>query len=253
MPIFFIFIVSNTGGLLTPLGDPPLFLGFLGGIDFFWTLRLWKHWLLVNSSLLIVFYIWDHLAYRRETAQDIRRDEEHVHPLRIGGLPINLPLLIGVILAVLFQSPTVGRGLGFNDLTLSKPWGEIIMILLLLTSLALTPKTIRTHNRFIWGPMIEVAVLFAGIFITMVPALALLREHGSELNLTSPWQYFWLTGILSSFLDNAPTYLTFATLAARATPWPGCSPINLRSWARSVAERCSWERTPTSGTGRTSW
>jgi Na+/H+ antiporter NhaD/arsenite permease-like protein len=222
LPIFFIFIVSNTGGLLTPLGDPPLFLGFLGGIDFFWTLSLWKHWFLVNGLLLVVFYIWDHLAYRKEAAQDIRRDEEHVHPLRINGLPVNLPLLIGVILVVLMQSPalgqSVGRTLGLGDLTLHNPWGEAIMAALAGISLLFTPKTIRAHNRFSWGPMIEVAVLFIGIFVTMVPALALLRERGGELDLTRPWQYFWLTGMLSAFLDNAPTYLTFATVAAQGNP-----------------------------------
>jgi Na+/H+ antiporter NhaD/arsenite permease-like protein len=218
LPIFFIFVVSNTGGLLTPLGDPPLFLGFLGGVDFFWTLQLWRHWLLVNGLLLAIFYIWDLLAYQKETATDIRRDEEHVHPLRISGLLINLPLLIGVITTVLFESPAVGQALGLKNFTLEQPWGEVIMIVLTIISLALTPKTIRTHNRFIWGPMIEVAVLFIGIFITMVPALALLREHGNELNVTRPWQYFWLTGLLSSFLDNAPTYLTFATVAAQGNP-----------------------------------
>ena len=219
LPIFFIFVVGNTGGLLTPLGDPPLFLGFLGGIDFFWTLCLWKEWLLVNGLVLLVFYLWDVLAYRKETRSDLRRDETHVHPLRIKGLSMNLPLLIGVILAVLLQARSVGQQAGQRfggmDLTLRKPWGEIIMIALTVISLILTPKTIRTHNRFGWGPMIEVAVLFIGIFITMVPALALLREHGGELNLSQPWQFYWLTGLLSAFLDNAPTYLTFATLAAQ--------------------------------------
>ncbi len=222
LPIFFIFIVSNTGGLLTPLGDPPLFLGFLQGVDFFWTMRLWPEWLLVNALLLAVFWMWDAAAYRRETPQALQRDAADIHPLRLHGLRVNGPLLLLLLFAVLLQSDTVGqalgKALGMGNLRLHRPWGEISMVGLTVLSLLLTPGSVRRGNHFAWGPMIEVAVLFLGIFVTMTPPLALLREHGSELNITKPWQFFWLTGSLSSFLDNAPTYLTFATLASGEHP-----------------------------------
>ena len=218
LPIFFIFIVSNTGGLLTPLGDPPLFLGFLQGVDFFWTLRLWVEWLVVNGLLLGIFWMWDRAAYRKETPVALQRDATDIHPLRLNGVLVNGTLLLGVLLAIVLHSKEVGvafgRSLGVGDLTLHRPWGQVAIIALTVLSLLLTRKSIRRGNAFSWGPMIEVAVLFLGIFITMVPALALLREHGDKLNVTKPWQFFWLTGILSAFLDNAPTYLTFATLAS---------------------------------------
>lgn len=218
VPLFFIFLVSNTGGLLTPLGDPPLFLGFLAGVDFTWTLTLWKEWLILNSLLLAVFYIWDRLAYSRETPENQTTDVKHFHSLRIVGWFVNGPLLLGVLVVIMLESPSFGSALGrlFGgfDFTLASPWSEAVLAGLIGLSLLLTPRILRQHNRFSWFPMIEVAVLFAGIFVTMVPALILLRQHGSELNINQPWQWYWLTGILSSFLDNAPTYLTFATLAA---------------------------------------
>lgn len=225
IPVFFIFAVSNTGGLLTPLGDPPLFLGFLKGVDFFWTLTLWREWLLVNALVLGVFYAWDQIAYRREAAADIRTDHVRLHRLRVGGLAVNAPLLAVVLAGVLFQSPHVGRGagnlLGVGDLTLARPWGEGVMLAAAALSLLLSPKHLHKENRFAWGPIVEVAVLFAGIFVTMAPALALLKEHGPKLGVTEPWQFFWLTGGLSSFLDNAPTYVTFGTLAAGGDDFSG--------------------------------
>jgi Na+/H+ antiporter NhaD/arsenite permease-like protein len=214
IPVFFIFAVSNTGGLLTPLGDPPLFLGFLKGVGFFWTMRLLPQWLLVNGLVLGVFYVWDKIAYRREAPEDVRKEEVRVHRLRVGGLALNAPLLAVVLLAVLFQSPQVGRGVGLGDLTLVRPWGEFIMLGAAGLSLWLSPKHLHRDNQFAWGPIVEVAVLFIGIFVTMAPALALLKEHGPKFGVTEPWQYFWLTGGLSAFLDNAPTYVTFGTLAA---------------------------------------
>jgi len=218
LPIFFIFIVSNTGGLLTPLGDPPLFLGYLQGVDFFWTLSLWRQWLFVNCTLLVIFYIWDTLSHRRESAKALQAEETLLHPLRIAGLGVNGPLLLGIIAVVVFNSESVGRGvgnaLGWGDLTLHRPWGELLMLSLTLLSLIFTRKSVRRGNQFAWGPIVEVAVLFIGIFVSMVPALALLRQHGGRLNLNSPAEFFWLTGLLSAILDNAPTYLTFATLSA---------------------------------------
>lgn len=209
LPIFFIFIVSNLGGLLTPLGDPPLFLGFLHGVDFFWTLSLWRPWLLANSFLLGLFLVWDTLAYRRESPQAIARDVRQIEPLHIKGL-INLVFLAGIVAAVLFQSDQIAG----DNCTLTHPWGELVMLAMAGLSLWLTPREVHKANNFSWGPFLEVAVLFAGIFVTMTPALAWLRQHGQEFGVTEPWQYFWLTGSLSSFLDNAPTYLALATLAA---------------------------------------
>lgn len=214
IPVFFIFLISNTGGLLTPLGDPPLFLGFLKGVDFFWTFRLWKEWLLVNGSLLALFWLWDAIAFRRETPEALASELRAYHPERVGGLWPNLPLLLGVLVAVLLQSPTVGQAItGIPGWKLHKPWGEGIMVALLALSLFLTPRKRREQNEFSWHAMAEVAILFIGIFAAMTPALAILERRGPGLGLTEPWQYFWLTGGLSSFLDNAPTYLTFATLA----------------------------------------
>jgi Na+/H+ antiporter NhaD/arsenite permease-like protein len=139
---------------------------------------------------------------------------------------VNLLLLAGILAAVLLQSPQVGAvvsqwlaHVGINaTVTLHKPWGEAAMLLMGVLSVLLTPARLRQANAFTWGPIVEVAVLFAGIFVTMVPALALLREHGPALGVQAPWQFFWLTGSLSSFLDNAPTYLTFATMAAGENP-----------------------------------
>ncbi|QEL17365.1 sodium:proton antiporter [Limnoglobus roseus] len=202
LPIFFIFIVSNCGGLLTPLGDPPLFLGFLKGVDFFWTLRLWPQWLFANGLLLLTFLVWDKIAYRAEKAGDIRRDEKQIQRLKVHGLRLNGPLLLGVIAAVLAKKymPVF-------------PACELAMVALLLVSLWKTPRDHREMNKFAWGPILEVAVLFAGIFVAMVPALALLHKHGAGLGVTEPWQFFWITGLLSSGLDNAPTYITMGELA----------------------------------------
>ncbi len=222
VPIFFIFAVSNVGGLLTPLGDPPLFLGFLRGVDFFWTLRLWPQWLMVNGSVLLLFFLWDSVAYLREG------HAIEANATQAWGLhgKINLLLLLAVLAAVLLQSEKVSDAVnrlaapwlpGFNA-HLAHPRGMYALAGIALLSLLLTPRGARRANEFTWGPIAEVAVLFAGIFVTMVPALELLSLHGRRFGLTEPWQFFWLTGGLSAFLDNAPTYLTFATLAAQGRP-----------------------------------
>ena len=215
LPVFFIFIVSNTGGLLTPLGDPPLFLGFLQGIDFFWTLRLWPEWLAVNLTLLGVFFALDTVQSRRELRQSVPATVDTVTMRAVRGWKLNGPLLLGVVAAVVGQK------------YLPKPAAEAVMVALTAISLAFTPKSVRSANQFAWGPIAEVAVVFAGIFTTMVPALLLLKVHGGAIPVTEPWQFFWVTGLLSSVLDNAPTYLTIATLAADGQPlaWlPGNRP-----------------------------
>jgi Na+/H+ antiporter NhaD/arsenite permease-like protein len=195
--IFFIFLVSNVGGCLTPLGDPPLFLGYLAGVPFTWTLRLAPAWSVTCGALLAIYFVWDRRAYSTEARQDLMRDRLEVRPLRMAGKE-NMGLLLAVVASVAL---------------LKAPYREAAMIGATLLSYALTQKELREANRFTFGPILEVAALFAGIFVTMLPALDLLRARGAELGVRAPWHYFWTTGTLSSFLDNAPTYLTFLALA----------------------------------------
>jgi Na+/H+ antiporter NhaD/arsenite permease-like protein len=194
--VFFIFLVANVGGCLTPLGDPPLFLGYLQGVPFTWTLRLAPLWALTSGLLLGLYLLLDRRAYAREAPADLARDAASVRPLSISGLP-NLALIAGVVASVAF---------------LPGPWRELAMLALAAASLRLTPARVRRANRFSFHPILEVAALFAGIFVTMLPALDLLHLHGARLGIREPWQFFWATGLLSSFLDNAPTYLTFLAL-----------------------------------------
>jgi len=194
--VFFIFLVSNVGGMLTPLGDPPLFLGYLEGVPFTWTLRLWPQWLLLIGALLLTYFVWDSIVYAREPLAALRRDRAQIEPLRLHG-STNAVWLAGVILAVAF---------------LRAPLREVAIVLLAALSLWRTPAALRRANGFTWYPIIEVAVLFLGIFLTMIPALELLRLRGGELGVRTPAQFFWATGMLSSFLDNAPTYLAFLAL-----------------------------------------
>jgi Na+/H+ antiporter NhaD/arsenite permease-like protein len=195
--VFFIFSVSNIGGCLTPLGDPPLFLGYLQGVPFAWTFRLAPEWLFATAVLLLVYNLWDRREFAREARADRLRDRLEVRPIRIGGRE-NVAYLLGVVASVAL---------------LSAPWREAAMVALALLSLRRTPRDLREANHFTWHPILEVAALFAGIFVTMLPALDLLRARGAELGVREPWQFFWATGALSSFLDNAPTYLTFLALA----------------------------------------
>ncbi len=220
IPIFFIFTVANCGGLLLPVGDPPLFLGFLKGVDFFWTLRLWPQWSVVNGLILLVFYLWDTRARGDWAATPKER-----HPLRVEGLTTALLFLAGVIATLLLQAPSIAQSLGrflranglaWRDPWLS-PWGGIV-VLAALTALAvlLIHRPGREKSVLVWTPLREVAILFAGIFGTMAPALQLLGSLP-----TSDWtpaRLLWSAGGLSSVLDNAPTYLAFATLADPGGP-----------------------------------
>jgi Na+/H+ antiporter NhaD/arsenite permease-like protein len=210
--IFFIFAVSNIGGLLTPLGDPPLFLGFLNGVPFAWTLRLWPQWLFTVGMVLLVYMALELYYHRKEPKTALELDREDYVPIRVKGW-FNFVLLAGVIVAVLFSDKLadVGEVIHFPFIR------EVILVVLALVSHHLGPKGPRTCNNFCWPPMVEVAVLFVGIFATMIPALALLEAKGASLGLTEPWQYYWVTGGLSSFLDNAPTYLTFTSVAQGLT------------------------------------
>jgi len=195
VPIFFIFLVSNIGGLLTPLGDPPLFMGFIKGVPFFWTLRLFPMWAVMVGGVLLMFYLFDSYQYRKEECRDLIRDRRRVVPLHMTGT-INFLWIAGVI---------AGMFLPF-------PRREGVFILMSVMSLLTTRRQCRVDNKFNYNPILEVAILFAGIFITMVPALLLLNTRAAELGIAKPWQFFWAAGSLSSFLDNTPTYLAFFSL-----------------------------------------
>ncbi len=230
--VFFIFIVSNAGGSLTPLGDPPLFLGFLKGVEFSWTLRhLFPETLFLVGSLLVLFFFLDRYWYRKEGVQpvDPTPDDQRVG---LDGV-INLLPLAGVVALVLL-SGTWKPGISVNLLGTQVGLEQIVrdggLLALTLLSLWVTPYQVREANQFSWAPMQEVAKLFIGIFLTMVPVLAMLKagEAGAFAVVTRavtgddgqplPWAYFWISGLLSSFLDNAPTYLVFFNLAGGDAP-----------------------------------
>ena len=219
--IFFIFLVSNIGGSLTPLGDPPLFLGFLHNVPFFWTTTaLFPHMLFISVILIVLFFVLDTFMFKREGG--VVPDDGTNEPIRVDGL-FNLVFLLGIVAAVLMSG--------------SFKWGEVnifgvhvywqniardvLIVVMGLLSLRFTPFTgeLRQANEFSWEPIEEVAKVFAGIFMTIIPALAILKagENGELRGLIGaikePMHYFWITGILSSFLDNAPTYLTFFNTA----------------------------------------
>jgi len=214
--IFFIFLVSNVGGCLLPIGDPPLFLGYLRGVPFLWTLNLWVEWAFLCIVLLIIYYIWDTQAYRHETRSDITRDETRRVPLTLRGT-YNLPLLLGVVLCVALVKP--GEPLPGTSFTVFPFLRELLMLAIVGCSLKLTPHTIRADNQFNYHAIFEVAALFIGIFVCMQPPLEILRGSGDEIGkvLDEPWKFFWVTGGLSSFLDNAPTYLVFFQIANSMT------------------------------------
>jgi len=216
--VFFIFLVANIGGSLTPLGDPPLFLGFLHGVSFFWTLSLFPNMMFMVFTLLVILYVWDSYLYRKEDVKvDVSGEKE---PIRIEGA-FNFLFLFGVVVGVLF-SGTVHLGeltvLGVH-VPIQNWIRDFWIILMGILSLRITTKSIREANEFTWFPIKEVAYLFAGIFMTIIPALAILKsgEKGALAMLIkaveTPNDFFWVTGTLSSFLDNAPTYLTFFNTA----------------------------------------
>ena len=206
LAVFFIFIVSNTAGLLTPLGDPPLFLGFLRGVPFAWTLNLFPMWVAVVGVLLVVFNFYDQYIFVREDVETpgaLIEDVQSHRKLHIQG-GHNFIYLLGVMVAAI-ASGHFGWPRGIQ---------ESIMIAMALLSWFTTSRSVHHLNHFHFHPILEVAAVFAGIFVTMIPALAILEHSAPSLNLQEPWQYFWMSGILSSFLDNAPTYLTFCAMAS---------------------------------------
>lgn len=230
--IFFIFLVCNIGGALTPVGDPPLFMGFLRGIPFFWTtIHLMPLYLFTSVVLLVIYYIVESKKYKQDLADGCAQPEHSGEKLHIEGLHnllfIALILFAVVLSGTLAQSPAFQTADGgvkglhlysYHGHDLVATWPNIIKDVLLLVaaflSMKTTKKEIREFNNFNWGAIEEVAKLFIGIFITMIPALAILGARGASLGLHSEWQFFWSTGMLSGFLDNTPTYLVFLTTAA---------------------------------------
>jgi Na+/H+ antiporter NhaD/arsenite permease-like protein len=229
--VFFIFLVSNIGGCLTPVGDPPLFLGFLRGVPFFWTMKLFPMMLMNVAILLVVLFLLDHHYYKKELAEG-RSPQDALEdgikkPLRIEGLH-NLIFMVMIVGAVIlngmlpnfeaFANQATGEIYGLHVYEgVVMGYNSIIQMAIILIAALLSMKTtknvIRKDNCFTWFSIQEVATLFIGIFITMIPALALLKAHGSSLGLETSFEFFWATGLLSSFLDNAPTYLVFLTTA----------------------------------------
>ncbi len=228
--VFFIFLVSNVGGSLTPIGDPPLFLGFLRGVDFTWTLfNMYKPMIFVSVLLLILFYIIDNYYYKKEYEN---RPKEEGFSIKIDG-KINFILIGIVVLAVIISGLENLKDWSFFTYhgTMMMSYGTLIQLIILLVvtliSLKITPKKYRDGNDFTWEPILEVAKLFATIFLTMIPAIEMLKGVTKGIGPMSwmkniiinnqgeniDYMYFWLTGILSSFLDNAPTYVVFFTTA----------------------------------------
>jgi Na+/H+ antiporter NhaD/arsenite permease-like protein len=218
MVVFFIFLVANIGGALTPLGDPPLFLGFLHGVTFFWTLKILPHMLVTASILLGIYFCLDTYYYRKEGAK--APDDGEKKPLRLVGI-YNFIFLGGVIGAVLMSGVAdLGEVSTFGVHRAVQDWlRDGLLVLFGIGSLLATPRALREENEFSWFPIVEVAYLFIGIFITMIPCLLLLKAGPSGafaflINaVKEPVHYFWVTGMLSAFLDNAPTYLTFFNTA----------------------------------------
>jgi Na+/H+ antiporter NhaD/arsenite permease-like protein len=195
--VFFIFIISNVGGALTPIGDPPLFLGYLKGIPFFWVIDkvFWK-WLTALTLLLVVFFIFDYINFKKQPEEIEEYEKKSHEKVRFDGL-YNFIFLAIIIAAVFITEPVFLR--------------EAIMLAAAFLSYKMTRKGIHERNHFNFHPIKEVAWLFVGIFVTMTPALELLKSHSTSLGISSPSQYYWFTGLLSALLDNAPTYLTFLT------------------------------------------
>jgi|CZKU01.1.fsa_nt_gi Na+/H+ antiporter NhaD/arsenite permease-like protein len=193
---FFILAVANAGGLLTPLGDPPLLVGYIGGVPFFWTLRLFPAWLLYVGSAAFGLYVADRRAYAREPAVALAKDRAEVEPIAVEGRR-NVALMIAIVPAAMLP-------LGYR---------EAAMVAIAIASLVLTPRAVHEANAFTFAPIIDVALIFAGLFASLGPIEAALATAAPSLPVQKSWQLFWASGLLSSVLDNAPTYTAFAALA----------------------------------------
>jgi Na+/H+ antiporter NhaD/arsenite permease-like protein len=205
--IFFIFLVCNVGGLLTPIGDPPLFLGYLRGIDFFWFMKLLPLWLLLGTLLLAVYYALDRRYYAKEPPSSLRLDVEHEEDVRVIGV-VNIALL-----AVVVGSVAASVATPYREATMAGAAGAS----LLYAHTSRKARRARDRNHFTFHAILEVAAVFAGIFAAMMPALILLNKRGAALGVDQPLEFFYATGLFSSFLDNAPTFLVFLELALGVT------------------------------------
>ncbi len=214
--VMFIFLVSNIGGTLLPIGDPPLFLGYLEGVPFAWTFGLWIEWLVACSILLVIYFFWDLAMYAKEPPAVKVFDKANVQPIRIEG-SINILWLAGIVVCVAFVSPD--RPIPTTEFIAFDFLRELLMLAMVALSLLTTQRHVREANRFNYGAIIEVAALFIGIFIAMQVPLMVLKAQGDSIAaaLSETWMYFWITGGLSSVLDNAPTYLVFFKLAQAGT------------------------------------
>ena len=217
--LFFIALCANCGGLLTPLGDPPLFMLFLRGAEFTWFASMWGPWLLTGVLLMIIYYLLDTYYYKREHWTALSADHREHTPMKIEG-GVNLIYLLGIVLAVAFVNEGMIPEMGEEHAPMwIKYMREIVLLSLAGLSYYTTSKKLRfVKNKFSWAPIVEVAVLFLGIFITMTPALAYLNANAASLGLSQTWQFYYATGALSSFLDNTPTAVAFHSIASGLTP-----------------------------------
>lgn len=217
--LFFIALCANCGGLLTPLGDPPLFMLFLRGAEFTWFFSMWTPWLFTGVLLMIIYYLLDTYYYKREHWTALSADHREHTPLKIEG-HVNFLYLLGIVLTVAFVNEGVIPEMGEKHAPMwLKYMREIVLLSLTGLSLYTTSKKLRYgKNKFSWAPIIEVAVLFLGIFTTMTPALAYLNDNAASLGLGETWQFYYMSGALSSFLDNTPTAVAFHSVASGLTP-----------------------------------
>lgn len=213
--LFFIAVVANCGGVLSPLGDPPLFLLYLRGVKFGWFMTLFHEWLFAGGLLLLIYFIMDlWVYYRREPAENLHADNTEIKPIKLEG-KINILYLAAIIATVAFVNEGEIPAMGAEDARWYMRYlREIILVGIIALSWFTTKKSVRRDNGYTWTPIIEVAVLFIGIFATMTPALLYLKTHAHMLGFTHPWQFFYGTGALSSVLDNAPTAVAFYTMAS---------------------------------------
>lgn len=244
--VMFILAVCNCGGCLLPIGDPPLFLGYLRGVSFLWTMKLWPMWIFVNGLLIVIYFLWDSCwFYRKESVADRINDSLNRQPLRIRGLWPNLFCLIGVVLAVMFLDPSKDIA-GWNPPMFLREIAQLVMVFF---SLLLGSKAVRAENDFNFSAIIEVAALFFGIFICMQAPLQILNEKGGEITksvhalgskigLNEAQEFFWMSGSLSSVLDNAPTYVVFFETASAADREKGNADPEYRASLEKAKDEC---------------
>ncbi len=229
--LFFIAIVANCGGLLTPLGDPPLFLLFQKGADFTWFFSLTPQWAVTGALLLGVYYLMDSYYYKREPLENLQADNTQTTAISFGGL-INIFWLLCVIASTMFINGKYIPAMADHEapfyLKLLREW---VFILIIVGSMVTTKKQTRIENNYSWTPILEVACVFVGIFATMTPALMFLQQN--PLPVSAPWEFVYCTGVLSAFLDNAPTAMVFhataSTLPIEGTAVAGISEILLKA------------------------